>query len=78
LVVLGLGLLWLNHARELEITDVTSPMPVKPLFDDTPAVPTMPIGPDDLPEAQVTDAMVTNEQRADSTETDPTALPPRT
>jgi len=77
LVALGIGLLWLNHARELEITDMTIPMPVKPLFDDTPAVPTMPIGLDDLPEAQITDVMPTK-HAAQSHATDTDSSPPRT
>lgn len=76
LVILGLGLLWLNHARELEITDVTSPMPVKPLFDETPAVPTIPIGPEDLPDAQVTDVMTTGEPTTESAPPAPPTTPP--
>lgn len=70
LIVAGVVLLWLNHARELEISDMTSPMPVKPLYDETPAVPTMPIGPSDLAAGNVTNVMPTRDQQTDVVPTD--------
>jgi phosphatidylglycerol:prolipoprotein diacylglycerol transferase len=57
LIAAGVIGLWLNHARAPELGDVTAPLPVAPLYDDTPAVPTMPISLSDIEDTQVTDAL---------------------
>ena len=57
LIAAGVIGLWLNHARAPELADVTAPLPVAPLYDETPAVPTMPISPADIEDTQATDAI---------------------
>ena len=56
LIAAGVIGLWLNHARAPELADVTSPLPVAPLYDETPAVPTMPMHPSDIEGLSVTDS----------------------
>jgi phosphatidylglycerol:prolipoprotein diacylglycerol transferase len=57
LIAAGVIGLWLNHARAPELGDVTAPLPVAPLYDETPAVPTMPMHPSDIADTQATDAI---------------------
>lgn len=56
LIVAGVIGLWLNHARARETADVTTPLPVALLYDDTPAVATMPIYPSDIEDSQISDS----------------------
>jgi phosphatidylglycerol:prolipoprotein diacylglycerol transferase len=58
LIAIGVIGLWLNHARHPELADINMPLPVAPLYDETPAIPTIPIHPSDIadiPAGDVTD-----------------------
>lgn len=60
LIAVGVIGLWLNHARAPQLADVTTPLPVAPLYDDTPAIQTMPMDAADIADIPMSD--VTDEK----------------
>jgi nitrogen fixation-related uncharacterized protein len=48
LLLIGVVGLWWNHQRPMTIDDLPAPAEVKTLYDDEPAVPTIPIAATDL------------------------------